>query len=90
MAPNVEHIKMLRVVVREDFSRSRCEILVKDIIAALRALDTSDREAVAKRREHIEEHSHSSIYSNDVNPKSKTTGTESESTEDSKTAQGIC
>ncbi|KAG0744636.1 hypothetical protein G6F57_009144 [Rhizopus arrhizus] len=90
MAPNVEHIKMLRVVVREDFSRSRCEILVKDIIAALRALDTSDKEAVAKRREHIEEHSHSSIYSNDVNPKSKTTGTESESTEDSKTAQGIC
>lgn len=50
MAPNVEHIKMLRVVVREDFSRSRCEILVRDIISALQALDAIDELAVAKKR----------------------------------------
>ncbi|KAI8982620.1 glutamate decarboxylase [Pilobolus umbonatus] len=50
MAPNVEHIKMLRVVVREDFSRSRCEILVRDIVAALHALDAVDAVELAKRR----------------------------------------
>lgn len=50
MAPNVEHLKMLRVVVREDFSRSRCEILLKDIIAALHALDATDELAIEKKR----------------------------------------
>lgn len=50
MAPNVEHIKMLRVVVREDFSRSRCEILVRDIIAALQSLDSTDEIAIEKKR----------------------------------------
>lgn len=50
MAPKVEHLKMLRVVVREDFSRSRCEILVRDIIAAVRALEAVDEENINKRR----------------------------------------
>jgi glutamate decarboxylase len=50
MAPNVEHIKMLRVVVREDFSRSRCEILVRDILAALHALDSADELTISKKR----------------------------------------
>lgn len=50
MAPNVEHIKMLRVVVREDFSRSRCEILLKDIVAALSALDAADELSIIKKR----------------------------------------
>ena len=38
MAANCENMGMLRVVVREDFSLSRCENLVGDIQAALRAL----------------------------------------------------
>lgn len=50
MAPNVEHLKMLRVVVREDFSRSRCEILVRDILAALHSLDEIDELAIEKKR----------------------------------------
>lgn len=50
MAPNVEKIKMLRVVVREDFSRSRCEILVRDIVAALHFLDFADDIQIEKRR----------------------------------------
>lgn len=50
MAPNVEQIKMLRVVVREDFSRARCEILVRDIIAALHFLDSADDIQIEKRR----------------------------------------
>ncbi|CAG8473841.1 1692_t:CDS:10 [Diversispora eburnea] len=35
MAPNTEHIKVLRIVVREDFSRERCDVLVEDIISCL-------------------------------------------------------
>jgi glutamate decarboxylase len=46
MAPKLEHKKLLRVVVREDFSRSRCELLIRDIVAALRALDTVDQKTV--------------------------------------------
>lgn len=48
MAHAMEHLKLLRVVVREDFSRNRCEILVRDIIAAIASLDHWD----AKEAEH--------------------------------------
>lgn len=50
MAPKLEHQKMMRVVVREDFSRSRCDILIRDILAALKALDTLDQKAVEDHR----------------------------------------
>ncbi|KAI9808205.1 MAG: hypothetical protein M1825_004662 [Sarcosagium campestre] len=49
MAPNTEQLKLMRVVVREDFSRSRCDSLVADIQHALKSLGTMD----AKR---LEEH----------------------------------
>lgn len=50
MAPKMQHMKLLRVVVREDFSRSRCEVLVRDIVAVLKALDTLDEKAVEHHR----------------------------------------
>lgn len=50
MAPNVQHLKMLRVVVREDFSRSRCEIFVRDILAAVQSLDEADAIAIENKR----------------------------------------
>lgn len=49
MAHAMEHLKLLRVVVREDFSRNRCEILVRDINAAIESLDHWD----AKEVEHL-------------------------------------
>jgi hypothetical protein len=30
-APHTENMKLLRVVVREDFSRSRCDIFLRDL-----------------------------------------------------------
>jgi len=39
MAPHAESIKLLRVVVREDFSRHRCETLVRDLKDAVDFLD---------------------------------------------------
>ncbi|CAO3653715.1 unnamed protein product [Mucor hiemalis] len=96
MAPNVEHIKMLRVVVREDFSRSRCEILLKDIIAALSALDAADELSIIKKREHNKEHRHSAIYSHPnyvTAPKKKEEDDEEEAVNDEDelpSAKGIC
>lgn len=41
MAPHAEKIKLLRVVCREDFSRSRCEDLIRDMRAAIKELDAT-------------------------------------------------
>ncbi|KAI7902417.1 glutamate decarboxylase [Cokeromyces recurvatus] len=45
MAPNMDHLKLLRVVVREDFSHNRCEILLRDIQATLASLDQWDEKS---------------------------------------------
>ncbi|KAI7890585.1 glutamate decarboxylase [Mucor mucedo] len=91
MAPNVEHIKMLRVVVREDFSRSRCEILVRDIISALHALDAIDELAVAKKREFRAAHRHSAIHDNPSKFMFKDDDEEEINSENTqKAGQGIC
>ncbi|CAG8568552.1 7858_t:CDS:10 [Paraglomus occultum] len=50
MAPHAEHIKLLRVVLREDFTRIRCELLMKDIKLALSLLDKMDRAAIKTMR----------------------------------------
>lgn len=39
MPPDAEHIAVLRVVIREDFSRSLAERLVSDIVKVLRETD---------------------------------------------------
>ncbi|KAL1304275.1 hypothetical protein AAFC00_000685 [Neodothiora populina] len=50
MAPHSEGLKMMRVVVREDFSRSRCDALIADIKLALDTLNKMDD---VKIQEHI-------------------------------------
>jgi len=42
MAPHSEKLKMMRVVVREDFSRSRCDALIKDFKLIMDELETVD------------------------------------------------
>lgn len=47
MAPHTNQMKLLRVVVREDFSRSMCDALIHDIKLCLGVLDeASSKEAV--------------------------------------------
>ena len=48
MAPKSEKLKLMRVVVREDFSRARCDALVKDIKMATELLDSMDKKQVEK------------------------------------------
>ncbi|KAB8300463.1 hypothetical protein EYC80_000634 [Monilinia laxa] len=57
MAPKTENFKMLRVVVREDFTKSRCDQLLNDIKLSCGVLDQMDKESVQKNQEYIKLHS---------------------------------
>ena len=48
MAPHSEKLKLMRVVVREDFSRARCDSLVADIKLSLQALAEMDKHTVTQ------------------------------------------
>ncbi|KAK5997786.1 Glutamate decarboxylase [Cladobotryum mycophilum] len=56
MAPHTEQMKMLRVVVREDFSKSRCDMLLDDMKLCIGMLDKTDAETVKKQQEYIQDH----------------------------------
>ena len=51
MAPHSEKMKLMRVVVREDFSKSRCDQLVADIKLALQVLGEMDKRTMEKYQE---------------------------------------
>ncbi|KAK5111462.1 hypothetical protein LTR62_004914 [Meristemomyces frigidus] len=54
MAPHASKLKMMRVVVREDFSRSRCDALITDIGLAYKELCKLDENDLIKPyQEHI-------------------------------------
>ncbi|CEP19110.1 hypothetical protein [Parasitella parasitica] len=66
MAHAVEHMKLLRVVVREDFSRNRSEILIRDINYAIAALDLWDEKEAENHRQFRHKsarHNHKSSFS---------------------------
>ena len=50
MAPHSEKLKLMRVVVREDFSHSRCNALIKDFKLALDTLNAMDAKAVQQHQ----------------------------------------
>ncbi|KAI9730248.1 MAG: hypothetical protein M1834_006012 [Cirrosporium novae-zelandiae] len=52
LAPNAGHLKMMRVVVREDFSRPRCDALVQDVKLGLELLNQMEKD------QRLEEHNH--------------------------------
>ncbi|KAK9763926.1 hypothetical protein K7432_008996 [Basidiobolus ranarum] len=56
MAPNAQSVKLCRVVIREDFSRSRCELLIKDLMAAVHHLDKLDHETIKLQRPSAKQH----------------------------------
>lgn len=60
MAPHTDDLKMLRVVVREDFSKSRCDQLLNDIKLCLGVLDNMDHDEIKAHEKHTQAHiSHS-------------------------------
>ncbi|KAF7513849.1 hypothetical protein GJ744_006463 [Endocarpon pusillum] len=56
MAPHSEKLKLMRVVVREDFSRNRCDSLVADIKQALKTLDEMDKKTMENYETHVKKH----------------------------------
>ena len=52
MAPHSEKLKMMRVVVREDFSRNRCDALIKDIKIVMDTLKETDSQWIKEHNEH--------------------------------------
>lgn len=60
MAPHTDDLKMLRVVVREDFSKSRCDDLLEDIKLCMQVLDEKDKDQIKRDQEYVKKHvSHS-------------------------------
>jgi glutamate decarboxylase len=58
MAPHANKLKMMRVVVREDFSRSRCDALIADIKLAFEELcKVQEAGKLEQHKEHIKNHS---------------------------------
>ncbi|QDS77549.1 hypothetical protein FKW77_001157 [Venturia effusa] len=53
MAPHSDKLKLMRVVVREDFSKSRCDALISDIKFAVQYLDKLDEKKIEEHNEHI-------------------------------------
>jgi glutamate decarboxylase len=51
MAPHAEKMKLMRVVVREDFTRSRCDALILDFKLALDTLNAMDADAMKLHKE---------------------------------------
>jgi len=56
MAPHSGELKMMRVVVREDFSRPRCDALVTDIKLALDTLNSMDQKRLEEEHYRLKKH----------------------------------
>lgn len=74
MAPHSEALKMMRVVVREDFTLPRADLLVNDIKLSLQTLSEMDKTMMEKYQKHVKEHvvnSHKSGHNHPAYKKEK-------------------
>lgn len=53
MAPHSEKLKLMRIVVREDFSRARCDALIKDMTLVMETLKDTDAKWLKEHQEHM-------------------------------------
>ncbi|KAK8190039.1 glutamate decarboxylase [Phyllosticta capitalensis] len=63
MAPHSEKLKLMRVVVREDFSRHRCDALIQDFKLALDTLDKMDAHRIEEHKLHLQRNAVNTIKS---------------------------
>ncbi|GAT28788.1 glutamate decarboxylase [Aspergillus luchuensis] len=68
MAPNSNSLKLMRVVVREDFSKNRCDALLADVKLALKTLSDMDKAMLERYTHHVRVHSTNSHKSKHVHP----------------------
>ena len=53
MAPHSEKMKLIRVVVREDFTKARCDALIADFKLACQHLDQLDAKKIQEDKEYV-------------------------------------
>ncbi|KAI3323810.1 glutamate decarboxylase [Xylariaceae sp. AK1471] len=63
MAPHTSDLKMLRVVVREDFTKNRCDALICDIKLCHGLLEEMDKDTIKRQEEFIRKHTMNSAQS---------------------------
>ena len=56
MAPKAHGLKMLRVVIREDFTRPRADALIADIRQTAAMLDEMDKDSIKRQNAFIHQH----------------------------------
>ncbi|KAL3472504.1 pyridoxal phosphate-dependent transferase [Aspergillus californicus] len=56
MAPNANQIKLMRVVIREDFTAHRCGILIEDLKMAIKWLEDMDETTIERYTRYLAEH----------------------------------
>ncbi|KAL2870143.1 pyridoxal phosphate-dependent transferase [Aspergillus lucknowensis] len=56
MAPKSNNLKLMRVVIREDFTAHRCGILVEDVKMAMKWLEDMDEETIGRYTKYLAEH----------------------------------
>lgn len=57
MAPHANQLKLMRVVIREDFSRSRCDSLIADLALAVKELkDIKSKNLIDPYMDHMDKH----------------------------------
>ncbi|BCS21181.1 glutamate decarboxylase [Aspergillus puulaauensis] len=56
MAPKSNSLKLMRVVIREDFTAHRCGILIEDVQMAMKSLEEMDEETIARYTKYVAEH----------------------------------
>ncbi|XP_026440296.1 glutamate decarboxylase 1-like [Papaver somniferum] len=64
MPPDAQHITVLRVVIREDFSRTLAERLVLDIIKVLQELDNTSAKLIVKINKQISDNYEKQVQEN--------------------------
>ncbi|AEO71774.1 uncharacterized protein THITE_2124608 [Thermothielavioides terrestris NRRL 8126] len=69
MAPHTNNLKMLRVVVREDFTKNRCDNLINDIKQCQQLLEKMDAESIKRQQEFIHKHHTASGKASHNHPK---------------------
>lgn len=50
MAPNASDLRMLRIVLREDFTRGRCDLFLRDLQASLAHLESLEKKDLERDR----------------------------------------
>lgn len=53
MAPKSNSLKLMRVVIREDFTAHRCGILIEDVQMAIKSLEEMDEETIARYTKYV-------------------------------------